>query len=184
MKIKYKTVGVCGLSCVLCPNYQTNAISRCEGCKSETRMVVGCPFITCAVKNKGIEFCWECSENETCAKWKKHRDTGKELDSFKCYQKLEDDIHFIKENGVDKFAEVQSVRERLLAHMLEEFNEGRSKSYYCMAATILTVHEIEEVINELRNTATGLDIKAKSKLMHLALDKVANRSNYYLKLRR
>jgi len=33
-------------------------------------MAAGCPFITCAVKKKGIEFCWDCEENKTCEKWK------------------------------------------------------------------------------------------------------------------
>ena len=184
MKIEYKKIGVCGLSCVLCPSYQTSAISRCEGCKSKARMAVGCPFITCAVKKRGIEFCWDCPENDTCDKWKKHRDIGRERDSFKCYQKLEDDIRYIRENGVDRFAEAQRARERLLKFMLEEFNEGRSRSYYCIAATILTLEELEEVINEARKKATGLDIKARSRLMHTALDNLANRKNYYLKLRK
>jgi hypothetical protein len=33
-------------------------------------MAVGCPFITCAVKKKGIEFCWDCEENELLFKIK------------------------------------------------------------------------------------------------------------------
>ncbi|WP_241422576.1 hypothetical protein [Candidatus Contubernalis alkaliaceticus] len=56
MKIKYPAIGICGLSCRLCPRYNTEAKSRCLGCKSEDRMAVGCPFITCAVKKKGVEF--------------------------------------------------------------------------------------------------------------------------------
>ncbi len=60
MEIKYPQVGICGLSCILCPMYQTDSKSKCEGCKSETRMIIGCPFITCAIKKRGIEFCWEC----------------------------------------------------------------------------------------------------------------------------
>jgi hypothetical protein len=96
MQITYPDIGVCGLSCRLCPMYNTEAESKCLGCKSTTRMVVGCPFITCAVKKKEIEFCWDCEENKTCEKWKKHREAGKKSDSFKCYQKLEEDIQFIQ----------------------------------------------------------------------------------------
>ena len=184
MNIIHREIGVCGLSCLLCPNYQTEAKSRCTGCKSEARMAVGCPFITCAVKKKGIEFCWDCSESKTCDKWRKHRSCGKKLDSFKCYQTLEDDISFIITNGIDKFVDEQKAREKLLAHMLREFNEGRSKSYYCIAATILTIDELTKTINKVGKESKGHCIKAKAKLMHQAIDDIANRNGYYLKLRR
>ena len=44
-----------------------------------------------------------CEENKTCEIWRKHREAGKKVDSFKSYQKLDDDIAFIKKNGVDEF---------------------------------------------------------------------------------
>lgn len=69
-QIKYPEIGICGLSCRLCPMYNTKAKSKCVGCKSKNRMAVGCPFITCAVKKKGIEFCWDCEENELLFKIK------------------------------------------------------------------------------------------------------------------
>ena len=146
MKIKYPEIGVCGLSCRLCPMYNTEAESKCLGCKSPDRMAVGCPFLTCAVKKKGIEFCWECGENSTCEKWKKHREAGKSHDSFKCYQTLEKDISFICENGISEFEKVQRQREDLLKEMLKDFNEGRSKSYYCIAATVLELEELQEAL--------------------------------------
>jgi len=114
MKIKHFEIGICGLSCRLCPRYHTEGKSKCGGCKTESRTAVGCPFITCAVKKKGIEFCWDCEENETCGKWKRHREFGKQRDTFKCYQRLEDDISFIQKNGVDEFNKLQKVKEKLL----------------------------------------------------------------------
>ncbi len=143
MKIKYLEIGVCGLSCRLCPRYQSEGKSRCFGCKTKSRMIAGCPFITCALKKKGIEFCWYCKESKTCEKWMKHREAGEKVDSFKCYQKLEDDVAFIQKNGVTKFEKQQKVRERLLKEMLQEYNEGRSKSYYCIASTVLEIEELK-----------------------------------------
>jgi len=148
------------------------------------RIAVGCPFITCAVKRKGIEFCWDCEESITCDKWGKHRDAGKQHDSFKCYQKLEDDIRFIQENGIEKFEEGQKLREQLLSQMLKEFNEGRSKSYYCIAATVLEIEELEEAIDRARKESTDQDIRVKSKIMHTILDDIAQENDYYLKLRK
>lgn len=184
MKIEYPGIGICGLSCRLCPNYNTNAKSRCLGCKSEGRMAVGCPFITCAIKKKEVEFCWDCQENISCEKWRKHRELSKQHDSFKCYQKLENDIAFIQKNGVAEFEKLQRIREQLLREMLQEFNEGRSKSYYCIAATVLEIDELNESLTKARNASKGLEIKEKSKLLHSILDEIAIQKKYCLKLRK
>ena len=184
VQIKYPEIGICGLSCRLCPRYHTESKSRCGGCKSEFRMSAGCPFITCAVKNKGVEFCWQCKENETCEKWRKHRGFSKQVDSFICYQKMEDNITFIQKNGVHEFEKIQKKREDLLKEMLHKFNEGRSKSYYCIAATVLEIEELEEALTKAKKDSIGLEIKGKSKVLHSILDEIAERKNYFLRLRK
>lgn len=184
MEIKYPQIGICGLSCKLCPMYHTSSKSKCEGCKTEARMSVGCKFITCAVKKKRIEFCWECNESINCEKWKKHREAGKKGDSFKCYQKLEDDTHFIQSNGIKQFLRNQNKREEILIDMLDNFNEGRSKSYYCIAATVMEIKELEEAVLKAKKDSNGLDVKNKSKILHNILDEIANKKMYKLKLRK
>ncbi len=184
MNIKYPEIAICGLSCRLCPHYHTEGSSRCGGCKTESRMGAGCPFITCALKKKGVEFCWDCEESETCEKWAKHREAGKKADSFKCYQSLEDDIAFVRKNGVEEFAETQMKRELLLNEMLREFNDGRSKSYYCIAATVLEIAELEEALSEAGKNSEGLEQKEKARVLHSILDKIASKRNCYLKLRK
>ncbi len=147
-------------------------------------MAVSCPFITCAIKKKGIEFCWDCKESKTCEKWMKHREAGKKVDSFKCYQKLEDDVAFIHKNGVAEFEKQQKIREKLLKEMLQEYNEGRSKSYYCIAATVLEINELKEALAKARNNCEELEIKEKSKLLYSILDETATQKKYRLKLRK
>lgn len=184
MMIEYPGIGVCGLSCRLCTTYHTEGESKCGGCKTELRMVVGCPFITCAVKRKEIEFCWECKESNTCDKWKNHREFGKQYDTFKCYQKLEDNIAFIQKNGVDKFERQQEIREKLLKMMLRDFNEGRSKRYYSIAATVMEIDELKKVLSEAREKSSDLDTKERSKVLHFLLDTIAKQKDYILKLRK
>jgi hypothetical protein len=184
MHINYPEIGICGLSCRLCPMYNTEAKSRCSGCKSPDRMTVGCPFITCAVKKKGIEFCLECEKSNTCEKWKKHRETGKIHDSFKCYQTLEADISFINKSSIYEFEEMQKQREHFLKDMLKNFNEDRSKSYFCIAATVLELEELQEALIQAKKESDGLDIKKKSKILHSILDNIALKKKYYLKLRK
>jgi len=183
MKSKYPEIGVCGLSCRLCPGYVMKTKSRCRGCKTKWRLVGPCSILHCAVK-RDVEFCGLCNESKTCEKWKRHREIGKKYDSFKCYQKLEDDITFIQKHGLVEFRKAQKVREKLLWEMLNKFNEGRSKSYYCLVATVLEVNEIEKALKETKNKSKGLDIKEKAKLLHSIFDEIGQKKHYYLKLRK
>jgi hypothetical protein len=184
MEITYTEIGICGLSCRLCPSYHIDGESKCGGCKSEFRMRVGCPFITCAVKRKGLEFCWQCDESPTCEKWQGHRGYSREHDTFVCYQKLEDNINFIQQNDVSAFDEIQQTRERLLLDMLNDFNEGRSKRYYCIAATVFEIEELETAINQAKKEAAGLTIKEKSRILHTILDEIAAKNQMVLRLRK
>jgi len=184
MQVNYPEVGICGLSCRLCPRHHTKSKSRCGGCKSKFRMDAGCPFITCAVKKKGIEFCWQCSESQTCDRWAKRREWGKDHDSFTCYQALEDNMAFIRRYGIAKFRTAQRARERLLVEMLDRFNEGRSKTYYCLAATVLNTTELRTVLVKARKQSAGLDKEDRSRLLHSLLDKISRQRRIRLKLRK
>ncbi len=185
MEIKYPYIAICGLSCRLCPRYHQEGENKC-GCKSEARMAVKswCPIVNCAIKKKGVEFCWECPDNVTCDRWNKRIEFSRRIDSFKCYQTLESDVSFIREHGVETFDKVQKARENILKEMLAEFNEGRSKSYYCIAATVLEVGELENALDEAMKASAGLEIKGKARSLHSALDAIAAQKNYCLKLRK
>ena len=99
-------------------------------------------------------------------------------DSFKCYQTLERDIAFIEQYGVEKFEQTQKARECLLREMLTEFNEGRSKSSFCIAATVLTVDELKDVIQRARQASDGLDLAGKSAAIHALIDELALRKGF------
>jgi len=184
MEVRYPEIGICGLSCRLCPHYYTVGESRCTGCKGEARMAVGCPFITCAVKRKGIEFCWECEDGDSCERWAEHRRHGRERDSFVCYAALEDNIAMVDRVGIEAFADEQRLREDLLREMLSEFNEGRSKTYYSIAVTVLDIAELRLAIESSRQKAGAADVRGRSKLLHAQLDAVASAHGHRLALRR
>ncbi len=147
-------------------------------------MGAACPFHTCAMKKKGIEFCGFCDENLACARWGKFREMGKQHDSIVCYQKLEANIAFILKKRIDELEKKKKTRENLVRSMLSEFNDGRSKTFYCIAATILEIDELENVLEEAREKSIGFDLKAKSEVIHSLLNEIAEKRNYLLKLRK
>ena len=95
-----------------------------------------------------------------------------------------DNIFFIENKGIENFNIHQEIRKKLLEEMLEDFNEGRSKSYYCIAATVMEIEELEKELSEAKEKANGLTLKAKSKILHLLLDDCVKKKNYHLKLRK
>ncbi len=183
-EVQWVEIGVCGLSCKLCPMYYSRGESRCGGCKSAARMDVGCPFLTCAVKKRGIEFCWTCEDSATCECWRSHRAAGKHHDSFVCYQKLNENIQVILTKGIVAFEDEQRTRAKCLNEMLQHFNEGRSKTFYCIAATVLTVNELETALREAQSQSKTLDVKARSTVLHTILNEIAQKRSYNLKLRK
>ena len=186
---KYPTIGVCGLDCGLCPRYYTVGTSRCPGCGGPDffNKHPSCSFITCCVKKKNLEVCAECPEFP-CSKFK---DAGEyqalESSSYPPYRKIMPNLNFIKEHGIKKFIEQQGRRIELLERMIENFDDGRSKSFYCRAATLLSVRDLEIALNktEQRIEADKLrsdDIKTRSKILRGFLDDFAARGGIELKL--
>jgi len=181
---EFTEIGICGLSCRLCPARYREGASRCGGCKSPERIKVGCSFIRCIRDKPGLEFCGSCGQSRGCGKWAKHRAYSKKGDSFVCYQGLERNIAFIRKQGLAAFEKAEKRRQALLEHMLEGFNEGRSKTCYSIAATVMEPEELERALDEAERESAGMGIEGRSRALHAALDAIASRKKYHLKLRK
>jgi len=68
--------------------------------------------------------------------------------------------------------------------MLSEFNEGRSKSCYCIAATVMEIDELRAAIDEANARSQSLNLKDRARIMHSVLDEIAREKGYYLHLRK
>ena len=148
---KYPTIGVCGLDCGLCPRYYTKGTSRCLGCAGPNFLNKhpSCSFITCCVKKKNLEVCAECSEFP-CSKFKSEKEYQqlKESSSYPSYKKVISNLNFIRENGIKKFIEQQKKRMKLLETMIETFDDGRSRSFFCRAAVLLDISNLSSSIDK------------------------------------
>ena len=68
--------------------------------------------------------------------------------------------------------------------MLQNFNDGRSKSKYCIAATVLKIDELKEALTKAEAQSKNLQPNEKAKVMHSLLDLVSKEKGYLLKLRK
>ncbi|MBM3708342.1 MAG: DUF3795 domain-containing protein [Actinobacteria bacterium] len=178
----YPTIGCCGLDCGLCPRYYTVGSSRCPGCAGPdfVNKHPSCSFITCCVKKKNLEACGQCLEFP-CSKFKSHEEYQqlKESSSYPSYKKVIPNLNFIKENGIEDFIKQQQQRIQLLEKMIENFNDGRSRSFFCKAACLLDIKDLKNSLDEASqklNTYNIDNIEIKAKTLKSILNK--SFSNY------
>jgi hypothetical protein len=178
---KYPTIGVCGLDCGLCPRYYTKGSSRCPGCGGPDffNKHPSCSYITCCVKNKNLEVCAECSDFP-CTKFKSEEEYQqlKESSSYPSSKRVIPNLYYIKENGIEKFIEQQQERIKLLETLLEHFDDGRSRSFFCSVTALLdlasirrSLHKADRIIETEKIKHN--DVKNKAKILKTILDELA-----------
>jgi hypothetical protein len=148
---KYPSIGACGLDCGLCPRYYTKGTSRCPGCGGLDffNKHPSCSFITCCVRKNNLEVCAECSVFP-CSKFKSDEEYQqlKESSSYPSSKKVMPNLNFIKECGIEKFIEQQKKRIKLLETMIENFDDGRSRSFYCKATALIDLKNLEDSLDK------------------------------------
>ncbi len=182
----YPTIGVCGLDCGLCPRFYTKGPSRCPGCCGPDffNKHPSCSFITCCIKQKDLEVCAECMDYP-CSKFKTAEEyrqlTGSS--SYPSYKKIIPNINFIKEHGIKKFIALQKKRIKILENMLEHFDDGRSRSFFCRAVCLsdlaLLENSFKEAVRKVKvNKIKPDDVKSKAKILKDILNAIPITKEY------
>ncbi len=97
-------------------------------------------------------------------------------------------LEAVRARGLKPWLKEQGARRKLLEQLLARYNEGRSASFYCVAATLLSPLVIEGALKEARqrmDTARtpDQDIKAKAKIVRAAIQERAAAAGIDLRLR-
>jgi hypothetical protein len=179
---KYSTIGCCGIDCGLCPRYHTDGKSKCPGCGGINffEKHPSCSILTCCVKNKKFETCADCIDFpcEKIKNWDK-------ADSFVTHKNSLLNLHSIINDRLPTFIMQQKTRIELLERIIKDYDDGRSKSYFCLALTLLPIDEIKTAINELTSHKSKFkDKKSIAKLLKDILQQIANRNKIKLILRK
>ncbi len=188
-KKKNPTIGCCGIDCGLCPRYYTEGKSRCPGCFGKdflNVMAQTCSFITCCVKNRNLETCGECKEFP-CSKFNSKWFGKDAYDSFVTHKQAMNNLVNIKRIGMEKFLNHQKRRIDFLVEMLNDFNDGRSKNFYCISTALLSIQGIKEALKNARIKIIKMNIqkndkKSKAKILKENLLNIAQNENVKLKL--
>ncbi|MGA2914893.1 MAG: DUF3795 domain-containing protein [Sedimentisphaerales bacterium] len=180
-KKTYPTIGCCGLDCGLCPRYYTVGHSRCPGCAGANffNKHPSCSFITCCVKKKNLEVCAECSEFP-CSKFKSDEEYQQlqGSSSYPSNKKIIPNLNFIKKHGIKKFIEQQRSRIKLLETMIKNFDDGRSRSFFCKAATLLDLtgltSSLDKATQKIKTDKIRQnDVKNKAQILKEIINEIA-----------
>lgn len=188
---KYPTVGACGLDCGLCTKYYTAGPSRCPGCCGPDffNKRPSCSFITCCVKKRGLETCGECP-GFPCEKFKSEEEyQARDLPGYPPDRNIFRNLNFIKEHGIKRFVQQQRKRIRLLEKMIDNFDDGRSRSFFCRTAALLDLTHLERSLKEAtrRIKTEGIkptDMKSKARLLRGLLNECAVKEGIELKVKK
>jgi len=169
---KYPTIACCGIDCGLCPRYHTDGKSKCSGCGGIDffEKHPSCSILTCCVKKRELETCADCLDFP-CEKMKKWDNT----DSFVTHKNSLLNLRSIKDNGLSAFIKQQSLRIKLLESLIKNYDDGRSKSFYCIASTLLPTDDIKKAIKEITFRKNEFkDKKSIAKFLKNLLQQIAD----------
>ena len=179
--------GCCGLYCGLCPRYQSKAASRCLSCHLGEQHSY-CSVYRCCVTRRGHFTCADCDE-VPCERLLRVLGVEEELDSFLSHKPALPNLNRIREVGLETYLEEQKERRLLVEHLLANYNEGRSMSFYCTACALMPPDLIRQAIGEMERMLAnrqvdGSDLKAKAKAMTSSIQGLASQAGTDLKLRK
>jgi len=140
-----------------------------------------CAIAKCSLQHDRVEYCFLCPEFP-CGKF----DGAEDCDSFITHQRQLSDIERAKEIGIDAYHKEQTRKVEILQTLLDEYNDGRKKTFYCLAVNLLPLEKIENIMEQAANysSLSTLGIKEKSAYIVSLFQDYASQEGLVLKLRK
>jgi hypothetical protein len=177
---KHNTIGCCGIDCGLCPRFYTKGDSRCPGCGGPDfpEKHPSCGFVTCCFIKKGFEVCSDCSDYP-CNRFDSEKGGH---DSFVTHRKVFSNLGSVKSNGIEDFIARQTIRMNILKDFITHYDEGRSKSFFCISCALLPLDELKEIHRSVTAIGNQMGIREKNRDLRDKLLSVAGNLGIDLKL--
>lgn len=166
---------LCGLNCGLCSMHLGG---HCPGCGGGAGNQP-CKIAKCSLEHGKIAYCNQC-ESFPCEKY-----PGKdEVDSFITYRNRYRDFEKLKKIGVKAYREEQREKATILNELLENYNDGRKKTIFCLAVNLLELDDLRKVMEQIREEGTGFSVKEKAVQITRLFQEISDQKGICLKLRK
>ena len=166
---------LCGLNCGLCPMHLDHYCPGCGGGEGNQ----SCAIARCSLHHGGLEYCYLCDEYP-CEKY-----ADIELfDSFVTHRNQIKDLEKAKNIGIDAYLIELTEKMEILNYLLDNYNDGRRKSFFCIAVNLLELQDVKAVVEQIETETKSADHtpKEKATLATALLNAMAEEQNIVLKL--
>lgn len=168
---------LCGLNCGLCPMHLGGYCPGCGGGDGNQ----GCTIARCSLKHDRVEYCFQCVEFP-CDKY----DGIEEYDSFIIHRNQKSDLRKAADIGIDGYNAEQLEKIKILKYLLQNYNDGRRKTFFCAAVNLLDLNVIKDIIRKIDDNEEADNLTIKDKAVYAAglFQLAAENENIELKLRK
>lgn len=124
------------------------------------------------------EYCYECGDYP-CEKYE-HVD---DFDSFITHRRQKSDLERAQKIGIAAYNLEQQQKVQILDALLSNYNDGRRKTFFCVAVNLLELSELRKAMEKIENSDLS-ELSMKEKSVHVVgiLQNIAQRRNVELKL--
>lgn len=166
-------LSLCGLNCGLCHMFLGK---YCGGCGNGNQ---SCTIARCAMERRNVEYCFRCPEYP-CQKCGQ----PDAYDSFITHQRRTADLEKARSIGIEAYNREQQEKIEILQELLEQYNDGRKKTLFCLAVNLLELPSLRQGMEAIRSQGQVLDAKARGTLASTVLHGIAAEQGVELKLRK
>ncbi len=168
---------LCGLNCRLCAMHLDGHCPGCGGGDGNQ----SCSIAKCSRLHDRVEYCFMCSEFP-CERY----EGAGEYDSFITHRNQLKDIERAQLIGIEAYNKEQDRKVDILNILLSDYNDGRRKTFFCVAVNLLPLQDLENVMNKMAVDIAFRDatIKEKAERVATLLQSQAIQQGIELKLRK
>ena len=170
-------LSLCGLNCGICPMHLDKYCPGCGGGAGNQP----CAIARCSIEHGGVEYCWQC-DAYPCEKY----EGISVFDSFVTHRNQLKDIEKARDIGLNTYHSEQIEKIEILQLLLAHFNDGRRKSFFCLAVNLLDIQDLKAVWEQLGSSSASdtLTLKERAALAVGLLQNVAENHGILLKLKK
>ena len=139
----------------------------------------GCSIARCSLNHQGIEYCFQCTEYP-CEKY----DGIDRFDSFVTHRKQLKDMEKAQKLGIEKYHVELVEKNKILRYLLENYNDGKRKSFFGIAVNLLDLQDIRDIMKQIdvQTSASNLTLKEKAAIAVTLFQNIAQEKELILKL--
>lgn len=140
-----------------------------------------CKIARCSREHGVVEYCSRC-QNFPCEKY----EGIDEFDSFITHQNRRKDLEENDRIGAAAYREEQKEKIEILKFLLENFNDGRRKTFFCLAVNLLELSDLKMVLAQIKEGEKlgSLSLKERAACVVKLFQDVAGQRRITLKLRK